>query len=56
MGRWCKYGVVWEAFLTTGDSTTYGESPDLAGFASDNAGGDRCCVHQTVATTETGNC
>lgn len=30
-------GVVWEAFLTMGDSTVYGESPDFASLASDNA-------------------
>jgi len=37
-------GVVWEAFLTTGDSTTYGESPDLAKLTSDAAGAGACCA------------
>ena len=37
-------GVVWEGFLTTGDSTSYGSSPDFAGLASGNAAGDACCA------------
>ena len=37
-------GVVWEAFLTTGDSTTYGASPDLASLSSDNAVAGACCA------------
>lgn len=42
-------GVVWEAFLTTGDSTTYGASPDLAGLASANAAANACCAPQVSA-------
>lgn len=37
-------GVVWEAFLTDGESTTYGGNPDLAQLASVNAASDACCV------------
>jgi hypothetical protein len=37
-------GVVWEAFLTMGDSTVYGESPDLGQLASGNAAADACCT------------
>ncbi|NOU03726.1 MAG: glyoxalase/bleomycin resistance/dioxygenase family protein [Novosphingobium sp.] len=37
-------GVVWEAFLTTGDSTVYGESPDLAVLASGSAATGACCA------------
>ena len=40
-------GVLWEAFLTTGDSTTYGVDADLAGLAglaSDRAAGTACCA------------
>ena len=37
-------GVVWEAFLTTRDSTIYGDSPDFAGLASDNAAANACCA------------
>jgi len=37
-------GVVWEAFLTTGDSTAYGANPDLAALASANAAGNACCA------------
>ena len=36
-------GVAWETFLTSGESTVYGESPDLAPLASDAA----CCTPQT---------
>ena len=39
-------GVVWEAFLTTGDSTAYGSSPDLAPLASANAAASACCAPQ----------
>ena len=37
-------GVVWEAFLTDGESTTYGGNPDLAQLASANVASDACCV------------
>ncbi len=37
-------GVVWEAFLTTGDSTDYGASPDFSGLASANAADNACCA------------
>ena len=39
-------GVVWEAFLTQGASTTYGGSPDLDQLASANAAAGACCVPQ----------
>jgi len=42
-------GVVWEAFLTTGGSTTYGGSPDLEQLAHADAATGACCVPQTVA-------
>ncbi len=37
-------GVVWEAFLTEGESTTYGGNPELAQLASANAVSDACCA------------
>lgn len=37
-------GVVWEAFLTSGGSTTYGGSPDLEQLANANAAEGACCV------------
>ena len=40
-------GVVWEAFLTEGDSTTYGGSPDLSQLASDTAADGACCTPVT---------
>ena len=49
-------GVVWEAFLTTGDSTVYGESPDLAGLSSANAAADACCAPKVAAPAKTSCC
>lgn len=42
-------GVVWEAFLTMGDSTVYGTSPDFAELASDQAAANACCAPQMAA-------
>jgi catechol 2,3-dioxygenase-like lactoylglutathione lyase family enzyme len=36
-------GIVWEAFYTDGEATTYGEGPAL-GTLADSLGGDQCCV------------
>jgi len=41
-------GVVWEAFLTSGGSTTYGGSPDLEQLANADAAGGACCLPQTA--------
>ncbi len=49
-------GVVWEAFLTTGDSTTYGDSPDFAPLASDNAAANACCAPQLDAPAAARSC
>jgi catechol 2,3-dioxygenase-like lactoylglutathione lyase family enzyme len=55
-------GVVWEAFLTTGGSTTYGGSPDLEQLAPNTSGADAatgaCCVPQaaTAPAATTGCC
>ena len=49
-------GVVWEAFLTTGDSTNYGASPDLAGLTSDNAAANACCTPDMAAHTPSSSC
>lgn len=37
-------GIVWEAFFTNGDATVYGDSPELAKLASDNAAEGQCCA------------
>jgi catechol 2,3-dioxygenase-like lactoylglutathione lyase family enzyme len=37
-------GVRWEAFLTHGDSTIYGDSPDFAALAGSNAADNTCCA------------
>lgn len=50
-------GVVWEAFLTTGGSTTYGGSPDLEQLANADAATGACCVPQSAAApVKTGCC
>ncbi|MXO67367.1 glyoxalase/bleomycin resistance/dioxygenase family protein [Altererythrobacter marinus] len=36
-------GVMWEAFLTTGESTVYGDTPDLAALSPGAADG-ACCA------------
>lgn len=36
-------GVLWEAFYTDGEATTYGDSPAL-GTLSDSLAEDQCCV------------
>jgi len=36
-------GIVWEAFLTTGEATAYGGGPALAAL-SDSAANARCCA------------
>jgi catechol 2,3-dioxygenase-like lactoylglutathione lyase family enzyme len=49
-------GVVWEAFLTTGDSTTYGASPDLAGLVSANAAPSNCCAPAIATEKKNSSC
>lgn len=39
-------GVVWEAFVTDGESTVYGGNPDLDQLASANAANSACCAPQ----------
>ncbi len=36
-------GVVWEAFYTDGEATTYGDSPEL-GTLGTNLADDKCCI------------
>lgn len=49
-------GVVWEAFLTMGESTVYGDSPDFAGLTSDQAAANACCAPQVAAPASTSCC
>ncbi len=44
-------GVVWEAFLTNGQSTVYGTSPKLEQLASANAAARACCAPQAAPQT-----
>jgi catechol 2,3-dioxygenase-like lactoylglutathione lyase family enzyme len=37
-------GVRWEAFLTHGESTVYGDSPDYASLVADSAAANACCA------------
>lgn len=46
-------GVVWEAFLTNGDATVYGDSPQLAALSA-NAAEASCCVPALSAREATG--
>lgn len=39
-------GVVWEAFLTKGEATIYGASPELDQLASAHAAAGACCAPQ----------
>ena len=41
-------GIVWEAFLTNGESTVYGDSPEL-GSLSDSLGDGKCCLPKAAA-------
>ncbi len=40
-------GIVWEAFFTDGEATTYGDSPALDQLAG-NATGSTCCVPKSI--------
>lgn len=48
-------GVVWEAFLTMGDSTVYGDSPDFSSLSSESAATSACCAPQ-VEPAKSGCC
>ncbi len=41
-------GIVWEAFLTMGESTIYGDNPSLDKLVSDNAAEGQCCTPTTT--------
>lgn len=47
-------GVTWEAFLTDGEATIYGDSPALTAL-SDNAADGNCCA-PAIATAEPACC
>lgn len=42
-------GVVWEAFLTQGESTVYGDSPDFDQLSGDNTAATACCAPKVEA-------
>lgn len=37
-------GIMWEAFLTNGEATVYGDNPALEKLVSDNAAAGACCT------------
>ena len=49
-------GVVWEAFLTQGESTVYGDSPDLAPLVSAKASATACCAPKVAAPAAKSEC
>ncbi|MEP7348547.1 MAG: ArsI/CadI family heavy metal resistance metalloenzyme [Sphingorhabdus sp.] len=43
-------GIMWEAFLTSGEATVYGDNPELEQLASDNAAAAACCTPKAPVT------
>jgi hypothetical protein len=41
-------GLVWEAFLTNGEATVYGDSPEL-GTLGDSLANGECCAPRAAA-------
>lgn len=48
-------GIVWEAFLTNGEATFYGDSPALSAL-SDNAAESACCAPNMAASSAPPQC
>ena len=49
-------GVVWEAFLTNGEATVYGDSPELVQLESENAATGQCCAPALAPAPKTACC
>ena len=49
-------GVVWEAFLTNGEATVYGDSPALSAVSASAATGTCCAPTTAAATNASGAC
>lgn len=45
-------GVMWEAFLTVGEATVYGDNPDFGALASSNAAENACCTPAMASPTK----
>ena len=43
-------GVIWEAFLTNGDSTVYGDRLEVEQLVSTNAAASACCAPKPAAS------
>jgi catechol 2,3-dioxygenase-like lactoylglutathione lyase family enzyme len=48
-------GVVWETFLTNGEATVYGDSPELTALSA-NAAAAACCAPALPAAETTPSC
>lgn len=48
-------GIVWEAFLTNGEATVYGDSPALSALSA-NASETTCCAPAIAAPAATKRC
>jgi catechol 2,3-dioxygenase-like lactoylglutathione lyase family enzyme len=48
-------GIVWEAFLTKGEATIYGDSPALSAL-SENASATNCCAPEMPAPATASKC
>jgi len=44
-------GIMWEAFLTNGEATVYGDNPELQRLVSDNAAAGACCTPEAPVKT-----
>jgi catechol 2,3-dioxygenase-like lactoylglutathione lyase family enzyme len=42
-------GIMWEAFLTQGEATVYGDNPELEKLASNNVPAGACCTPEAPA-------
>lgn len=41
-------GIMWEAFLTNGEATVYGDNPELEKLVSDNTASGACCTPEAT--------
>lgn len=49
-------GVVWEAFLTSGEATYYGESPELSAVSANASDGTCCAPAMAPASAPNATC
>jgi predicted enzyme related to lactoylglutathione lyase len=49
-------GVIWKAFHTVGENTTYGDAADFSRLAPEAAAAPACCIPQPLAPAASGCC